>query len=102
MKLNIPCIDCIHFNECKAKITHVKELFSGRVSCYDYDTGMIDYSRVNHKNPLGAHLFSRADGKCLLPDKEEELKSLNEEYLNALRPSILQLLQICELLLRYE
>lgn len=102
MVINIPCIDCVHYNECGARRICVKDLLCGRLTCYDYNIGGEDYGRSDHKSPLGTHLLNRPDGRYALPETEEELKSLNEEYLNALRPNILLLLQICERLLRCE
>ncbi len=102
MIINIPCVDCVHFNECGARRVCVKDLLEGKLTCYDCDNGNQKRGRPDHKNPLGSHLFSRNDGRYLLPETEEELKSLNEEYLNALRPNILQLLQICVQLLHCE
>ncbi len=98
MIINIPCIDCVHFNECGARRICVKDMILGRLTCYDY-TVESKYELPDHKNPLGTHLFNRQDGRYVLPETEKELKSLNEEYLNALRPNILLLLQICEQLL---
>lgn len=102
MTINIPCIDCIHFKECVARRICVKDLFCGRLTCYDHDTGNWEDLRSFHKNPLGMHLFNRPDGRFSLPRTEAELKSLNEDYRNALRPNILRLLQICEQLLQDE
>ena len=102
MIINIPCVDCIHFSECGARRVCIKDLLYGKLTCYDCDNGQSKYGRPDHKNSLGSHLFNRNDGRYLLPETEEELKSLNEEYLNALRPNILQLLQICVQLLHCE
>lgn len=100
MHINIPCIDCVHFNECGARKWCIKEFLAERLTCYDYELQTDGYGRANHKMPYGAHLFNRPDGRYSLPDTGAELESLNADYRNALRPSILQLLQICEQLIR--
>lgn len=102
MRIEIPCIDCVHYNECGARRMCVKDLLSRRLSCYDHDTHEAEYLQSDHKCPLGAHLFNRSDGRYSLPETGAGLKSLDADYLNALRPNILLLLQICEQLLRGE
>lgn len=100
MQINIPCIDCVHFYECGARKRCIKDLLAGRLTCYDFEPQTGGYGRADHKMPYGAHLFNRKDAKYSLPDTGAELESLNADYRNALRPSILQLLQICEQLIR--
>lgn len=102
MIINIPCIDCVHYNECGARRMCVKDFLNGSLTCFDYDRGQSCYDRPDHETVWGTNLFNRSDGRYALPETAEELKSLNEEYLNALRPNILQLLRICEQLIRCE
>jgi len=99
VNINIPCVDCVHFDECGARKWRIKDFLSARLTCYDKETLPQFQSYINHTMPNGEHLFNRSDGKYSLPDKAEELKSLNEEYLNALRSSILLLFQTCEQLI---
>ena len=96
MRITIPCIDCIHYNECAARKICVKDFLAGRINCFDYEVLPQFRASPDHLMPLGAHLFTRDDGRYSLPDTDIELKSLTEEYLNAIRPNILLLLQICE------
>ena len=99
MKVEIPCIECKRFNDCGARKICIKEFLAGQLTCYDCDPLPQYVENVSHRMPLGAHLFKRDDGRYLLPDKDSELKSLNEAYQTAVRSSILQLLRICERLL---
>ena len=97
MKIEIPCIGCKHFNECGARKICVKDFLAGTLTCFDEEP--LNFEQASHKMPLGAHLFNRDDGRYALPQKDSELKLLNEEYQNAVRPYILQLLRRCEELL---
>lgn len=99
MKIEIPCIECKHFSECGARKICIKDFLAGRLNCFDNEPLPQYAEEPLHKMPLGAHLFNRDDGRYLLPEKDSELKSLNEAYQSAVRSNILQLLRICVQLL---
>lgn len=94
MIINIPCVDCVHFNECEARKVCISDLRAARLTCYDYEPLPQFAPNLNHTCPLGTHLFNRSDGRYSLPDKDKELKLLNEEYQSAVRSNILLLSQI--------